>query len=87
MIMEINDILIEEDVQEKILGHGLQREDVENGLHFGNPKFSKDRFGRYLAITHYNRYVTVIFEYKDSNAHIITAYPSADWQVKKYKRK
>jgi len=85
--MRIRRILIEDIVQEKILGHGLQREEVENGLLYGNPKFSKDRHGRYLAITHHSRYITVVFEYISFNVEVITAYPSSDWQIRRYKRK
>lgn len=85
--MKIRSVLIGEKAQEKILKHGLQRSEVENGLHFGKPKFSKDRYGRYLAITHFNRYITIVFEYVDFNADIVTAYPSEEWQIKKYKRK
>ena len=87
MLMKLVKVLIEELAQKKILRHGLQREEVENGVHFGNPKFSKDRHGRYLAITHFNSYITVVFEYINFNAYVITAYPSSDWQIKKYKRK
>ena len=85
--MKIRKVLIEDLAQEKILQHGLRREDVENGIFFGKPKFSKDKYGRYLAITNYNRYITVVFEYVNSDANVITAYPSSDWQIKKYKRK
>lgn len=85
--MKIHKVLIEDLAQEKILEHGLKIDEVENGILFGNPKFSKDRYGRYLAITHHNKYITVVFEYVNFNAYVITAYASSDWQVRKYKRK
>ena len=85
--MKIRRIIIEESAQEKILGHGLEIVEVENGMLFGNPKFLKDRYGRYLAITHHNRYITVVFEYINLDAHVITAYKSSDWQITLYKRK
>ena len=85
--MKINKVVIEEFAQEKILNHGLKIEEVENGIFFGKPKISKDRYGRYVAITNCNRYITIVFEYDDSNANVITAYPSSDWQIRRYKRK
>ena len=85
--MRIRKVLIEEWAQGKIIEHGLKRKEVENGIFFGNPKFLKDKYGRYVAITHYNRYITVVFEYVNFNANVITAYPSSDWQIRKYKRK
>ena len=85
--MKIRKVLIEDLAQEKILEHGLEIGEVENGMLFGNPKFLKDRYGRYVAITNYNRYITIVFNYDDFNANVITAYPSSDWQIKRYKRK
>ena len=85
--MKIRKVLIEEWAQEKIIGHGLKRKEVENGIYFGSPKFSKDKYGRYVAITNHNRYITVVLEYANFNANVITAYPSSNWQIRKYKRK
>ena len=79
--MRVRKIIIEDWAQEKILGHGLKREEVENGLFLGKPKFLKDRHGRYLAITNYNLYITIVFEHVNFNAKMITAYPSSGWQM------
>ena len=85
--MKIGKIIILEVVEEHMLKHGITSEDVENALRLGNPIFSKDRNDRYLALTPSNKYLTIIFEYKNSDALIITAYQSSDWQIRKYKRK
>ena len=85
--MKIGRILIGDLAQEKVLGHGLEIIEVEHGIRFGNPKFLKDRYGRYTALTHHNRYITVIFEYVDFNALVITAYKSSDWQIRLDQRK
>jgi len=85
--MKIRKVSIDELAQEKVLEHGLKIDEVENGILFGNPNFSKDRYGRYLAITHHNLYITIVFEYVNFCAYVITAYPSSDWQIRKYKRK
>lgn len=85
--MRIRKTLIEDLAREKILKHGLKKEEVENALLYGNPKISKDKYGRYLAIAHHNRYITVIFEYVNFDAEVITAYQSSDWQIRRYKRK
>ena len=85
--MKIRKVLIDDIAQQKILEHGLKREEVENALLKGKPKFSKDRYGRYLALTRHNRYITVVFEYANFNADVITAYKSSDWHIRRYKRK
>jgi len=85
--MRIRKILIEGLAREKILKHGLQAGEVENALLHGNPKITKERYRRYVAITSHNRYITVIFEYANFNAEVITAYKSSDWQIRKYQRK
>jgi len=85
--MKIRKVLIDDIAQQKILEHGLKREEVENALLEGNPKFSKDRYGRYLALTCHDRYITIVFEYTNFNADIITAYKSSDWQIRRCKRK
>ena len=40
-----------------------------------------------MAITHYENYLTIIFEYDKTDAIIKTAYKSSDWQMRRYKRK
>ena len=86
--MKIRKILVGKDIQEKILWkHGIKREELENALNEGNPKFFRIRDNIYMAIAHFNHYTTVIFEYDKSNAIIRTAYKSSDWQIKRYKIK
>lgn len=86
--MKIKKILVEAAVQEKILyKHGIKREELENALLEGKPKFIRIRDSLYMAISHHNQYITTIFEYEQLTATIKTAYKSSDWQIKRYKRK
>lgn len=86
--MIIKQVLISEDVKRKIFEkHGVSFEEIENGLLRGNPLVYKTTEGRYLALTHHHRYLTVIFIYESPNAQVITAYPSSPWQIKLYKKK
>ena len=86
--MKIKKILVDTDTQEKILyKHGVKREELENALLEGKPKFIRIRDNLYMAITHYHDYITAIFEYEQRTATIKTAYKSSDWQIEKYKRK
>ena len=86
--MKIRKILIEADIQEKILWkHGVKREELENALLEGDPRFFKIRDNLYMAVTHYEHYLTIIFEYNQLNAIVKTAYKSSDWQIRRYKRK
>ena len=86
--MKIKKILVDTDTQEKILyKHGIKREELENALLEGKPKFIKIRDNLYMAITHYNKYITAIFEYEQQTATIKTAYKSSDWQINKHKKK
>lgn len=81
--------LIEPTVQEKILWkHGIKREEFDNSLDEGNPRFFKIRDNIYMAVTHHNRYMTVIYQYKEPNNAIVkTAYPSGESQIRRYKKK
>ena len=86
--MKIRKILVETDIQEKILWkHGVKREELENALLEGNPRFFKIRDNWYMAVTHFEYYLTIIFEYNQLNAIVKTAYKSSDWQIRRYKRK
>ncbi len=86
--MKITKILIELEIQQKILyKHGIKREELENALLEGKPKFIKIGDNLYMAIAHYNQYITTIFEYEHQTAIIKTAYKSSDWQINRHKRK
>ncbi len=86
--MKIKKILVETEIQEKILyKHGIKREELENALLEGKPKFIRIRDNWYMAIAHHNQYITAIFEHEQQTATIKTAYKSSDWQISRYKRK
>ncbi len=83
--MRINKILISLDVQEKIFKkHNVKRDDIE-AVFFDDPYYFKDKKGRYVVIGY--DYVTVVFEFYDNYAEIITAYKSSRWQKRLYKVK
>lgn len=86
--MKIKKILVETKIQEKILyKHGIKREEIENALLEGKPKFIRIKDNLYMAVTHCHEYITAIFEYEQQTATIKTAYKSSDWQISRYKRK
>jgi hypothetical protein len=86
--MKIDKILVTPEIQEKILTkHGIHREEFEGAIFEGKPKFIRVKDNVYCALTHYQRYITVFFRYEDRNAHIITAYPSSEGQIRRYKKK
>lgn len=86
--MKIKKILVETEIQQKILHkHGIKREELENALLEGKPKFIRIRDNLYMAITHYHEYITAIFEYEKQTATIKTAYKLSDWQISRYKKK
>lgn len=85
--MRISKVLIEEFVKEKVLAkHNVKATEIEEVL-LQDHLLLKSKIGRYTAIGHYQRYLTIIFEYKNGNATVITAYPSSDRQVRYYKKK
>ena len=86
--MRINHIAISEVVENKIIQeHGVWPEEVESIFFECRPLFLKARDGRYLAIGTNNGYVTVVFEYMPGGiAQVVTAYPSSNWQIKRYRR-
>ena len=85
--MLIKEIQIDKKVEYKIYKkHGVIFYEVKNGL-LSKPYFRKTKDEKYLAITKFNRFITVIFTYENGIADIITAYPSSEWQIKLFKRR
>ena len=66
--------------------HGVKVDEIKTVL-LGNPYVRNTKFERYIAIGKAQRFVTVVFECESGVAEIITAYPSAEWQIKLYKTK
>ena len=86
--MRIRKILVDEEIEEKILYELLiTREEIDDALHQGKPKFLKIRNSLYMAIANYNGYITIIFEHEKQAATVKTAYRSSDAQIKYYKKK
>lgn len=74
-------------VEEKIFKkHNVKREDIE-AVFFGEPYYFRDKKGRYIAIGFANEYITVVFEYQDEIAAVVTAYRASKWQRNLYKVK
>ena len=85
--MRIDNIIIEDKAKEKILSkHNVEASEIINVL-LSKPFVLKAKFDRHIAIGHYSRYLTIIFDKKGKNTNIITAYPSSEAQIKLYKRK
>lgn len=85
--MKIKKVQIELEIEKKIFDkHGVARKEIEEGLLDNNPVFYKAKEGRYMALTHKFRYITIIFGYEKGIANVKTAYPSSDWQIRLYKR-
>ena len=85
--MRIFNIIIEDKTKEKILyKHGITSYEIKKAL-FNNPLILKTKDLRYLALSFYQKYITIVFEVKDNIALIITAYPSSDAQRNLYKLK
>ena len=85
--MKIINILIEGNIKEKILSkHNVEATEIKQVI-FSNPLILKVRKNRYMAMGHYQRYLTIIFEIYNNIAFVITAYPSSEAQVKLYKKK
>ena len=85
--MRIKKVQIELETENKIFNkHGVARKEIEEGLLDNKPIFYKAKEGRYMALTHKFRYVTIIFRYEKGIANIKTAYLSSDWQIRLYKR-
>ncbi len=85
--MIIENVIIEDKIKEKILEkHNVTAEEIRKVL-YRNPLTLKTKNKRYLAIGSDYRYLTIVFEYANKTANIITAYPSSKWQKKLYKKK
>lgn len=85
--MRFDNIIIEDEVKEKILSlHNVGADEIKGALS-KNPLILKTKLNRYIAVSHYERYLTIIIEFKNKIANIITAYPSSDSQIKLYKKK
>lgn len=86
--MIIKEVQIDKKVKYKIYKqHGIIFNEIENTLLSSKLYVRKTKYNKYMAIGKYNRYITMIFVYKNGIADIITAYPSAKWQIKLFKRK
>ena len=81
-------VCVSPDVQEKLLyKHGIGLDELKDSLIYGKPRIFRQEKKTYLAITHHLRYLTIIFEYTKPAANIITAYPSSESQIRRYKKK
>jgi len=81
-------IHLSHDVQEKVLyKHGIEVEELIEAFKYGKPKIIKLEGKNYIAITHYLRYITMIFEYNAPIANVMTAYPSDESQIRRYNKK
>ena len=86
--MRIQKELIEENIEEKVnKKHGIYRKEIENALFEGKPIFFRTKEGKYVAIGHKEKYLTIVFLYEKQMAKVITAYSSSEWQMKLYKRR
>jgi len=85
--MLIKEVQIDKIIERKIYKkHGVIFYEVKNGL-LSNPYVKKTKDDRYMAITKFSRFITVIFAYENRIVDIITAYPSSEWQIKLFKNK
>ncbi len=85
--MRIKKVLISAEVQEKIFKkHNIKREEIEAAF-YNEPYFFKTRGKRYIVIGFVGRHITIVFDFIENNAEIITAYLSSKWQKKLYKAK
>lgn len=84
--MQIVDVYLGQEIEEKILTkHGVLREEVEEMLLADEPRYFRTRKGRYSAVGITNRFITVIFEYSNGLAKVITAYCSSNTQIRRYR--
>ncbi len=85
--MLIKEVQIDKIIERKIYKkHGVIFYEVKNGL-LSNPYVKKTKDDRYIAITTFSIFITVIFTYENRIVDIITAYPSSKWQIKLFKNK
>ena len=86
--MKIQKFIVEAEIEEKILTkHGINREEFDNSLENGNRRTFRLKDNIYMAVTHYIRYITVIFDYEPPNAKVRTAYPSGMDEINRYNKK
>ena len=85
--MLIREIHLKEAVEKKLQEHNVTESEAEDALLRDEPKYLKARSGRYMAIGQAQRFITIIFEYANGIAMIVTAYPSSESQIKLYHRK
>ena len=79
---------VPKDIEEKILHkHGIDLEELNNALEYGNPRIFNQGQGIYIAITHHIRYITIVFRQDKKLANVITAYPSSDYHIRRYNKK
>jgi len=82
--MYISECIISIEIQQKIFKkHNLARVEIED-VFWHKPYYFRTRKNRYMAI---GQNVTVVFEYRNKAAVVITAYRSSRWQKKLYQRK
>jgi hypothetical protein len=85
--MRINQVVISLAIVEKIeTEHGVDIEDVKAALS-GDVQAFKAKYGRYMVIARTPYCITIIFDYRQGIADVVTAYPASDWQVRLLKRK
>lgn len=86
--MLIERVLIEEEVKQKILQkHNVRAREIRH-VFDRDPYMTRTRDDRYLMIGKaHTRFLTVIFEYSQNTAFVVTAYDAADWQKNLYKEK
>ena len=86
--MQIKELHLEPSVEAKItLKHGVMKSEIDAALFLDEPKYFKARNGRYMAVGKAQRLITIIFEYHEGIASVITGYSSSKWQRKLYERK
>tara|TARA_Y100000310_G_C20433263_1_gene692507 strand:+ start:546 stop:806 length:261 start_codon:yes stop_codon:yes gene_type:complete len=79
---------ISEDVQTKITyKHGITLDELKTSLLYGKPKVFKLKGEVHVALTHFHRYITIIFDRDGNQAKVRTAFPSSEEQIRRYKRK
>jgi len=86
----IESIIIEPYNERKIYNkHKVTTREIKQVLKENAPIYGKVGGEQYMAIGHYERYVTIFFIYdkETKSADVQTAYPSSKWQIKLYKRK
>lgn len=85
--MRIRRVDIKNRVKVKVLyKHGIYDEEIYSVFEI-NPFIIKSRNDCYMAIGCPNRFITVIFRFRNGIVKVITAYSSSKGQIRMYKRK